>query len=123
MPADEPWEQLRSRLRLGDRLTGTIVRVPRPGAIGVFVDLGLSVGGFVDVILMPRLDLARWPTEGTVTDFEIWWWLDERPQIRLKPVDPAYLVEDFDTWVTQQNTGAANAWLHRAAAAERRSSR
>ncbi|MFF1916276.1 hypothetical protein ACFVYE_32755 [Streptomyces sp. NPDC058239] len=113
MPVDEPWEQLRSRLRIGECLTGTIVRVPKPGAIGIFVDLGLSVGGFVDFVLMSRRDPARWPAEGTVTDFEIWW-MDERPQIRLKPVDPAYLVEDFDCWVAQQNSGAAKQWLQRA---------
>jgi hypothetical protein len=112
MPVDEPWELLRSRLRIGECLTGTVVRVLKPGAIGIFIDLGLSVGGFVDVLLLPR-DPARWPAEGTVTDFEIWW-MDERPQIRLKPVESAYLLEDFDCWVAQQNSIAAKQWLQRA---------
>ncbi|GAB2816943.1 hypothetical protein GCM10027200_15600 [Lentzea nigeriaca] len=85
-----------------------MVRVPRPGAIGVFVDLGLSVGGFVDVLLLP-FDAARWPVDGTVTEFEIWW-MDERPQIRLKPVDPAYVREDFDGWVAEENSTAAERW-------------
>ncbi|MFF4353784.1 hypothetical protein [Streptomyces sp. NPDC001530] len=93
-------------------MTGTVVRVPKLGAIGIFVDLGLPVGGFVDVLLLPR-DPARWPEEGTVTDFEIWW-MDERPQIRLKPVKSAYLLEDFDSWVAQQNSVAAKQWLQRA---------
>ncbi|MER5623683.1 hypothetical protein ABT061_21870 [Streptosporangium sp. NPDC002544] len=61
---------------------------------GIFVDLHLLVVGFVDVLLLPY-DADRWPTVGTVTDFEIWW-MDERPQIRLKPADPTYLRSDFD---------------------------
>jgi hypothetical protein len=94
-------------------LTGTVVRIPKPGAIGIFIDLGLSVGGFVDVLLLPR-DPAGWPAEGTVTNFEIWW-MDERPQIRLKPIESAYLLEDFDCcWVAQQNSVAAKQWLQRA---------
>lgn len=88
------WPQLRPRLRLGQTMTGTVVWVPRPGAIGVGVDLGLPVGGFVDVLHLP-LDEARWPAEGTTTDFTIRW-MDERPQIRLVPVDPRYRREDFD---------------------------
>ncbi|MFF3336264.1 hypothetical protein ACFYWX_43310 [Streptomyces sp. NPDC002888] len=48
-----------------------------------------------------------------MTDFEIWW-MDERAQIRLKPVDPAYLVEDFDCWVARENSVAAKQWLQRA---------
>ncbi|NUK12795.1 hypothetical protein HRW18_33495, partial [Streptomyces lunaelactis] len=51
---------------------------------------------------LPRRDPARWPAEGCVADFEIWW-MGERAQIRLKPVDPAYLVEDFDRWVAHEN--------------------
>ncbi|WP_406311877.1 hypothetical protein OHA77_24685 [Streptosporangium sp. NBC_01639] len=31
----------------------------------------------------------------TVTNFEIWW-IDERPQIRLRPADLGYLRDDFD---------------------------
>jgi hypothetical protein len=110
----EPWDDLRSRLRLGQRLTGTVAQVPRPGAIGVFVDLGLSIGGFVDVLLLP-FDEARWPVEGTVTEFEVWW-MDERPQIRLKPVDPEYVRDDFDRWILTQNSAAAERWRRSASA-------
>lgn len=66
---------------------------------GIFVDLNLPVVGFVDVLLLPH-DAGRWPETGTETDFEIWW-MDERPQIRLKPVDSAYLRDDFDSWATR----------------------
>ncbi|WP_426361949.1 hypothetical protein [Streptomyces sp. E-08] len=40
------------------------MKVPRPGAIGIFVDIGLGVGGFVDVLLLPERS-EDWPTEGT----------------------------------------------------------
>ncbi|MCW2936317.1 MAG: hypothetical protein JWM19_7279 [Actinomycetia bacterium] len=51
----------------------------RPGVAGIAVDLGLPVGGFVDVIHLP-FDPGLWPALGTVTGFVIWW-IDERPQI------------------------------------------
>ncbi|MFJ8533271.1 hypothetical protein [Streptomyces sp. NPDC093591] len=73
--------------------------MPRPGAIGIFVDIGLDVGGFVDVLLLPERE-ERWPTEGTVADFEVWW-ADSRQQIRLKPSDPQYLREDFADFVAR----------------------
>jgi hypothetical protein len=84
---------------LGQRLQGTVLPAPWPvGVTGIFIDLQFPVVGFVDVLLLPH-DTGRWPTVGTVTDFEIWW-MDERPQIRLRPVDPAYLLDDFDDWAT-----------------------
>ncbi|MGW1892785.1 hypothetical protein ACWCP6_21480 [Streptomyces sp. NPDC002004] len=67
--------------------------MPRPGAIGIFVDIGLRVGGCVDVLLLPER-AERWPVEGTVTDVEVWW-ADSRQQVRLKPSDPRYLRTDF----------------------------
>ncbi|MFJ9080268.1 hypothetical protein ACIRO3_34275 [Streptomyces sp. NPDC102278] len=73
------------------------MKVPRPGAIGIFVDIGLVVGGFVDVLLLPD-EIEDWPAEGTVADFEIWW-VDSRQQIRLKPADPRYLRNDFASFV------------------------
>ncbi len=94
MVTAEQWRSIRAGLRFGQRLDGRVVRVPRPGAIGVFVDVGLPVGGFVDVLMLP-LDAAAWPTVGTASQFEVWW-ADERMQIRLKPVDPAFLREDFE---------------------------
>ena len=94
----EEWDQLRPGLRIGQRLMGTIAWVPKPGAIGLGVDLGLPIGGFVDVLLLPGAN-DDWPEIGTVTEFEVWA-MDERyPQIRLKPVDRAYLRSDFDEWV------------------------
>ena len=96
----EDWRRLRPQLRLGQRLTGTVQPSPWPvGVTGIFVDLGLPVGGFVDVLLLPH-DAGRWPATGTVTEFEIWW-LDDRPQIRLKPVDLAYLRDDFNEWAVR----------------------
>ncbi|WP_436988177.1 hypothetical protein [Streptomyces sp. enrichment culture] len=77
--------------------------MPSPGAIGVFVDIGLPVGGFVDVLLLPK-STARWPTEGTETEFEVWW-ADERSQVRLKPVDPRFVREDFTEWVGRWRPG------------------
>lgn len=96
----DSWERLRPYLEIGQQLAGTVVWVPRPGAIGIGVDLALPTGGFVDVLLLP-FDSSRWPTEGTVTDFKIWW-MDDRPQIRLVPAEPIYRREDFDTWILRQ---------------------
>lgn len=97
------WQETRRRLSFGQCLSGTVVRVPSPGAIGIFVDIGPPVGGFVDVLLLPR-NTARWPTEGTETEFEVWW-ADERPQVRLKPVEPRFLREDFSEWVSRWRPG------------------
>lgn len=87
------WARIRRGLRFGQVFEGTVVKVPRPGAIGIFVDVGLSVGGFVDVLMLPS-EGADWPAEGTVAGFEIWW-ADSRRQIRLKPSDYRYLRSDF----------------------------
>ncbi|SHE55474.1 hypothetical protein [Streptoalloteichus hindustanus] len=101
MPGIEEWERLRPTLRLGQWLSGAVVRPPSCVA-GVFVDLGLPVAGFVDVALLPS-DQGRWPGDGEVLDFEIWW-MDEQPQIRLKPLKREYLCEDFEGYV------ARNGW-------------
>nr|WP_308309413.1 hypothetical protein [Streptomyces sp. CHD11] len=90
---DAEWERIRGGLRFGQVLRGTVVKVPRPGAIGIFVDVGLGVGGFVDVLLLPER-AEQWPAEGTITDFEVWW-ADSRQQVRLKPSDPEYTRKDF----------------------------
>lgn len=94
---DAEWTRIRRGLRFGQVFEGTVVKVPRPGAIGIFVDIGLSVGGFVDVLLLPEQS-EDWPTEGTIADFEIWW-ADSRRQIRLKPSDSHYLRNDFTDFV------------------------
>ncbi|MFF1482140.1 hypothetical protein ACFVYD_32085 [Streptomyces sp. NPDC058301] len=93
MVTDGEWERIRGKLRFGQVLRGTVVGVPRPGAIGIFVDIGYAVGGFVDVLLLPQ-QAQDWPAHGTVTDFEVWS-ADSRHQVRLKPSDPRYLRTDF----------------------------
>lgn len=77
---------------------GTIAWVPKPGAIGFGVDLGLAIGGFVDALLLPETGDC-WPEVGTVAEFEVWAMDERNPQIRLKPVDLAYLRPNFDEWV------------------------
>ncbi|MEV0976554.1 hypothetical protein [Streptomyces sp. NPDC049915] len=99
MVTDAEWARIREDLCFGQVFRGTVVKVPRPGAIGFFVDIGLDVGGFVDVLLLPEQE-ERWPVEGTVADFEVWW-ADSRQQIRLKPSDPRYLREDFADFVAR----------------------
>ncbi|MEV6107331.1 hypothetical protein AB0M28_21855 [Streptomyces sp. NPDC051940] len=94
---DAEWARTRKGLRFGQVFEGTVVKVPWPGAIGIFVDIGLSVGGFVDVLLLPN-EGENWPAEGTVADFEIWW-ADSRQQIRLKPSNSLYLRTDFADFV------------------------
>ncbi|MBM9506400.1 hypothetical protein [Actinacidiphila acididurans] len=93
MVTDAEWTRIRRGLRFGQVFEGIVVKVPRPGTIGIFVDIGLSVGGFVDGLLLPEHS-DDWPAEGTVADFEVWW-ADSRQQIRLKPSDPRYLRSDF----------------------------
>ncbi|MFE3073335.1 hypothetical protein [Streptomyces sp. NPDC059247] len=94
---DAEWAGIRRGLRFGQVYEGTVVRVPRPGSIGIFVDIGLTVGGFVDALMLPY-EGDDWPTEGTAMDFEIWW-ADDRQQIRLKPSDPRRLRHDFTDFV------------------------
>jgi hypothetical protein len=100
---DAEWARIRGNLRFGQVLRGTVVKVPRPGAIGIFVDIGLGVGGFVDVLLLPE-QAEQWPTEGTITDFEVWW-ADSRQQVRLKPSDRQYLREDFADFTARVRPG------------------
>ncbi|MGW2423013.1 hypothetical protein ACWC0C_27830 [Streptomyces sp. NPDC001709] len=97
------WERIRETLRFGQVFRGTVVKVPRPGAIGIFVDIGLRVGGFVDVLLLPAEE-ERWPAEGTVADFEVWW-VDCRRQVRLKPSDPRFLRVDFAEFAARVRPG------------------
>lgn len=99
MVTDAEWERIRGDLCFGQVFRGTVVKVPRPGTIGIFVDIGLDVGGFVDVLLLPERE-DRWPAEGIVADFEVWW-ADSRQQVRLKPSDPRHLREDFADFVAR----------------------
>ncbi|MGW6058628.1 hypothetical protein [Streptomyces sp. NPDC055189] len=74
----------------GTRLTGTVSVLPwGAGTVGLFVDLGLPVIGFVDMLQLP-FDPDDWPDVGTVTEFEVGtvrFHLEPRsaPQIRLRP--------------------------------------
>ncbi|MEU1170487.1 hypothetical protein [Streptomyces microflavus] len=67
------------------------------------MDIGLSVGGFVDVLLLPEQS-EDWPTEGMVGQFEIWW-ARSRHQVRLKPPDSRYLRHDFADFVERFRPG------------------
>lgn len=103
MVTAEQWMSIRAGLCFGQQLQGRIVHVPQPGGIGVFVDVGLPVGGFVDVLLLSR-DAERWPTVGTGSEFEVWW-ADKRVQIRLLPVDPQFVREDFAAYLARWRPG------------------
>ncbi|MFF4433838.1 hypothetical protein ACFYZ4_32360 [Streptomyces sp. NPDC001513] len=97
MVTDAEWTRIRRGLRFGQVVEGTVVKVPRPGVIGIFVDIGLSVGGFVDVLWLSD-EIEDWPAEGTVANFKIFW-ADGRQQIRLVPCDSRYLRNDFTAMV------------------------
>ncbi|MEV6552020.1 hypothetical protein AB0M57_25415 [Streptomyces sp. NPDC051597] len=99
MVTDGEWERIRGQLRFGQILSGSVVGVPLPGAIGIFVDIGYAVGGFVDVLLLPQ-QAQDWPAQDTVTDFEVWS-ADSRHQIRLKPSHPRYLRTDFTDYAAR----------------------
>ncbi|MEY2242324.1 hypothetical protein AB8A21_05100 [Streptomyces sp. BF23-18] len=103
MVTDAEWVRIRRGLLFGQVFEGTVVNVPRPGVIGIFVDIGLAVGGFVDAALLPDQS-EDWPAEGTVGEFEIWW-ADSRQQIRLKPADARYLRRDFADFVERFRPG------------------
>lgn len=99
------WDRVRAGLVLGQRLSGAVASVPRLGTIGIFIDLGLPIAGFVDVLLLP-FDTGSWPAEGTITDFLVWWMDPKNAQIRLVPAESRFRREDFDTWcLTNAPTG------------------
>jgi hypothetical protein len=86
-PLELELDAARRTYPVGDHVTGTVTLIPRPGAIGLFVDLGQSPAGFVDVLHLPR-SADQWPGVGTVTDFEV---LQHRhQQVRLWPLDDAF---------------------------------
>lgn len=77
----------RTTYPIGEHVIGTITKIPRPGATGLFVDLGQPPTGFVDVLDLPR-SADQWPIIGTVTEFEIL--QHRRGQVRLWPLDAAF---------------------------------
>jgi hypothetical protein len=77
----------RLRFPVGSTVRGRFSAMLRPGAIGMFVDLGEPPQGFVDVLLLPASP-ADWPSIGTEASFEI---LRHRyGQVRLWPLDPVH---------------------------------
>ena len=81
----------RGRYPLGAHITGRVSHIPRPGAIGLFVDLGEPPGGFVDVLNLPYA-ADEWPTVGTEATFEV---VQHRVgQVRLWPLDPELRTTD-----------------------------
>ncbi len=94
---DEELGALRQTLHLGQKLTGTVVfAFPKPGTVGLGVDVGLAVPAFVDVLLLPD-DPDKWPPLGTVAEFYYLHMVihdgppGARPaQIRLQIVDPKF---------------------------------
>jgi hypothetical protein len=77
----------------GARVTGTVRALPwGAGRTGLVVDIGQTVGAFVDVLHLPH-EAEDWPPVDTVTEFEVTtirfydWKPGERPgaQIRLRP--------------------------------------
>jgi len=77
----------RARFPVGKHIRGRVSRLLKPGAVGLFVDLGQEPGGFVDVLWLPY-EPGDWPPVGTVTTFEV---LQHTPgQVRLFPLDERF---------------------------------
>lgn len=85
---------------VGSVVTGTVCRIPRPGAIGIIVDLDSEIEGFVDVLILPR-QVESWPEVGTTTTFEV---LTRRTrQVRLWPLDPRWRSGPLDNGVSEDD--------------------
>ncbi|WP_432850702.1 hypothetical protein ACQPXB_08625 [Amycolatopsis sp. CA-161197] len=94
-PVEVELDTARQTYPVGDHVTGKVTLIPRPGTIGLFVDLGEPPTGFVDVVHLPRL-VDQWPGVGTVTDFEV---LQHRhQQVRLWPLDDAFRSSTASFW-------------------------
>jgi hypothetical protein len=89
--AGDDLAQARRLLPEGSQVTGTISLVPKPGVIGVFVDLPDGMGGFVDVLTLPR-DAKDWPQPGEALRFEVL--QHRRGQVRLWPLEPRFRHDD-----------------------------
>ncbi|MGW5453669.1 hypothetical protein [Nocardia sp. NPDC003979] len=69
-PNESDLDEARRLYPVGDHVAGVVTLIPRPGAIGLFVDLDRPPTGFVDVLNLPEA-VDRWPTVGTATEFEV----------------------------------------------------
>ena len=84
MTQPDELDAARARFPVGEQVTGRVARMPRPGSIGLLVNLGQAPEGFVDALHLPR-EPDQWPPVGTVMTFEV---LTHRPgQVRLLPLD------------------------------------
>ncbi|WIY04566.1 hypothetical protein QRX60_12215 [Amycolatopsis mongoliensis] len=91
---------------VGAVVTGTVSAIPRPGAIGLFVDLDGEGQGFVDVLILPRRP-GSWPAVGTKTTFEV---LARRSgQIRLWPLEAEFRSGPLDNGVSEDEWRARKA--------------
>ena len=89
--AHDELDAARARFPVGEEVTGRVTRIPRPGTIGLLVDLGQEPQGFADVLHLPH-DPDQWPPVGTVTAFEV---LQHRPgQVRLFPLELRFCSPD-----------------------------
>ncbi|MGW4121259.1 hypothetical protein [Nocardia sp. NPDC004711] len=86
-PIELNLEIARNLFPVGGRVTGRVTQVPRPGTIGLFVDLGQPPTGFVDVLNLPD-SVDEWPVVGTVTEFEVVHHTHQGHQVRLRPLNP-----------------------------------
>ena len=97
---------LRRCFPIGSDVTGVVSMIPKPGAIGIFVDLDGDPCGFVDVLNLPD-DSAQWPPIGTETTFEVL--TTTRGQARLWPLEPRFRRGAFDNGVSEAEWRARKA--------------
>ena len=80
-------------------MAGTVSNVPRPGAIGIFLDLGATAPpGFIDGLALPR-SADRWPSVGDVVRCVVG--QHRVGQIRLLPTDPPLTSKQLGRTVAQ----------------------
>lgn len=87
-PTELNLEIARRTFPIGLHVTATVTLIPRPGAVGLFVDLGQPPWGFVDAAYLPESP-EQWPAVGTITEFEVVHHTHDGHQVRLLPLDPA----------------------------------
>ncbi|MGM7648878.1 hypothetical protein ACSVDM_28545 [Nocardia sp. JW2] len=98
-PNEPGLDAARRTYPVGDRVTGVVTLIPRPGAIGLFVDLGWPPTGFVDVLNLPE-SVDHWPTVGTVTEFEVL--QHTHRQVRLWPLDATFRPSTAARWTMSE---------------------